>query len=149
MANLILDSDVMLNWLLQEEETMTSRELWAAPATILELGERRLLLNQLSLISMLEVRFVLRRKRKFDHIEIETDLRQLSGIVKVLVPTTSELEQAERLQSEETLDPFDSILLSQAIAANSHLISRDSALREVARKYIMASTPEEYIEQLI
>lgn len=149
MAKLILDSDVILNWLLQEEETATARPLWIAPATILELGEQRQLRNHLSLVSLLEIRFVLRRKKRFGDDEIESDLRRLQSIVEMLTPTEGELIQAERLQSEEALDPFDSILLSQAIMRRNWLITRDVDLLKIAARYIPAATPEQYVEGLL
>lgn len=149
MASLILDSDVMLNWLLQEVETQTGKELWVAPAALLELGERRQLEEYISLVSLLELRFVLRRKKKFPDEIIEQDLRQLQQIVRLSVPTPAELEQAERLQGEEMLDPFDSILLAQALTNRRHLVTRDRELLNVAKRYGSASTPEEYIESLL
>lgn len=149
MASLILDSDVMLNWLLQETETGTGRPLWVAPATIMELGERRQVWTQWSLLSLMEVRFVLRRKKKFGVKEIETDLRSLQSIIDTLVPTENELAQAERLQSEIPLGPFDSIILAQAIARGSILVSRDAALLALAKGYVHASTPEQYIDSLL
>lgn len=149
MASLILDSDVLLNWLLQEIETQTGKELWVAPAALLELGERRQLHEVISLVSLLELRFVLRRKKKFPDAMIEHDLHQLQQIITLAVPTPEELEQAERLQGEEMLDPFDSILLAQALTNHRHLITRDRDLLNIARRYGSASTPEEYIESLL
>jgi len=147
MEKLILDSDVLLNWLLQEVETHSSLKLWVAPSVILELGEQRMIANQVSLISMMEVRYVLRRKKTWPMESIEADLRQLKRILNFIAPVQGDIEQAERLQSEDWLDPFDSIILSQAINSRSRLITRDSALIEIAKKYIAVSTPEEYVNQ--
>jgi PIN domain nuclease of toxin-antitoxin system len=146
MEKLILDSDVLINWLTLEEETTSGRKLWVAPAAILELGERKHATIFLSLLSFFEVRYVMRRKKSIDLREVENDLRLLGSIVSVQTPTAGDLLQANQLQSEHPLDPFDSVLLSQSISLKGIMITRDSKLLQIAGRFIPCFTPEQYIE---
>lgn len=148
MEKLMIDSDVLINWLTQETEKGTNRELWLAPATILELGEAEQLFNHISLLSIFEIRFVLRRKKKRDPKEIERDLHTLHRFLQIEVPDTNVLLQADQLQSEWPLDPFDSILLAQAFSISAMLISRDVRFLKVAKQYITCYSPEEYINTI-
>jgi PIN domain nuclease of toxin-antitoxin system len=141
----LIDSDVIINWLSQETETITGNPLWMAPAAILELGERKLILNHVSLCSFLEIRYVLRRKEKRDARQINSDLRAFESIVYRLTPDEEELHEADRLQEEHALDPFDSILLAQAVRKQTSLISRDLKFVNIASHYVPAMTPEQYI----
>lgn len=149
MEKLLIDSDVIINFLTQETETASGRPLWTAPAAILELGEQEQLLNHVSLISVFETRFVLRRKRTWPDHEIERDLAFMQNFLQFITPDLPCLEQANRLQAEQPLDPFDSILLAQCIDLSAVLISRDQKLLDIAANYIPAFTPERYIDYLL
>jgi predicted nucleic acid-binding protein len=146
MEKLILDSDVLLNWLTMELETASGRKLWVAPATILELGERRAITNLISLLSIFEIRYVLRRKKKADHKSIEKDLKAIRTIAEILPPAVEDLGMAERLQADYSLDPFDSIMLAQAISSGAILITRDIRFLDIAAAHATSLTPEQYIE---
>lgn len=146
MERLMIDSDVIINWLAQEEESSSRQPLWVAPTIILELGEKGLTENYVSLLSLFEIRFVLRRKKHVNHNQIEQDIRSIRQIMRCNIPTDIELKQADQLQSENSLDPFDSILLSQALSLQAVLISRDKHFLNIARQYSSALTPEEYLE---
>lgn len=143
MEKLMIDTDVMINWLAQEVNT--DKELWSAPSTILELGEKGQIHNHISLITVFEIRFVLRRKKKRELTEVEEDLSIVQQIVNSLVPTNEQLLHANELQSKQLLEPFDSIILSQTIALEGILISRDEELLRIASQYIQCFTPEDYI----
>ena len=149
MEKLLIDSDVIINWLSQETETITGNPLWTAPATILELGERRLVMNHVSLLSFLEIRYVLRRKKKWDVRQINSDLRAFESIVYRLTPDEDELHDADRLQEEHTLDPFDSIILAQAVRRKTSIISRDRDFVDIASLYVPSMTPEQYIARVM
>lgn len=144
MERLMIDTDVMINWLAQEE--YDGEELWSAPAIILELGEKLQLENFISLITIFEIRFVLRRKKKRGMSEVEEDLSVVQQIIHSLIPTETEMKRANDLQSTELLDPFDSIILAQAISFQGILISRDQRLLKIAKEYIYSYTPEDYIK---
>lgn len=148
MEKLIIDSDALINWLVQEREKGTNLNLWMAPATILELGEAEQLSNHISLLSIFEIRFVLRRKKNKDPKEIEKDIHTLHEFLHIEVPSGNSLLQANQLQSEWPLDPFDSILLAQAISNEATLISRDIKFLKIAKQYIACYSPEEYIDKI-
>ncbi len=147
MEKLMIDSDIFINWLTQEEETATGRSLWIAPSVILEMGENQHLKNYTSLLSLFEIRYVLRRKKRIDFSEIEQDLHAIQRIVRCLTPDSEELKEANRLQSEQSLDPFDSILLAQTIKIQGILISRDQRFLQIAREFVEGFTPEGYVER--
>lgn len=149
MEKLILDRDVIINWLAKETETGTEQPLWVSPAAILELGERKELDNHISLLSIFEIRFVLRRKKWFDEQEIERDLHRLTEIATIATPDRSHLEKANQLQIDEPLDPFDSIILAQSISLDGILITRDRLLLDIANRFILSMTPEDYIKSCL
>lgn len=149
MEKLMIDSDVIINWLVKEVEKSTRYNMWIAPTSILELGEKRQLANHVSLLSVFEIRFVLRRKKRWNFTEIEKDLNALGNIVSIVTPSKDELIQANQLQSEQPLDPFDSVLLSHAISLEGILISRDSRFLRIASRYVPCYTPEDYIESCL
>jgi PIN domain nuclease of toxin-antitoxin system len=149
MEKLMMDSDVLINWLTQEEENKTNRKLWLAPSIILELGEKEQLENHTSLLSVFEIRFVLRRKKRINPLEIERDIQVMQQIVKCHTPSDFELDQANLLQSEQLLDPFDSIILTQTISLQGILISRDRHFLNIASQYVKSYSPEEYIEHCL
>jgi PIN domain nuclease of toxin-antitoxin system len=149
MEKLIMDSDVLINWLTQEEEYKTNRKLWLAPSIILELGEKEQLENHISLLSVFEIRFVLRRKKRIDSLEIERDIQTMQQIVRCHTPSGLELDQANQLQSEQLLDPFDSIILAQTISLQGILISRGRHFLNIASQYVPSYSPEDYLERCL
>jgi PIN domain nuclease of toxin-antitoxin system len=149
MEKLLMDSDVLINWLTQEEEYQTNRKLWLAPSVILELGEKEQLENHISLLSVFEIRFVLRRKKRINSLEFERDIQVMQQIVKCHTPSEIELDQANQLQSEQLLDPFDSIILAQAISLQGILISRDRNFLNIASQYVLSYSPEDYLERCL
>ncbi|HEX7064835.1 MAG TPA: PIN domain-containing protein [Bacillales bacterium] len=149
MEKLMIDSDVLINWLAKERERNSNRKLWVAPTAILELGEMKQIENHLSLLSIFEIRFVLRRKKGKDFGEIEQDLNQLGHFLHIDVPTESVLQQANQLQGEWPIDPFDSILLAQTIFLDAILISRDNRFLKLAAQYVSSYSPEGYVEDCL
>ena len=57
----LIDSDVLLNWLIKEHESGTDKNLWEAPYRIISLAQNNNIVCYVSLISLLELQFVLRR----------------------------------------------------------------------------------------
>jgi predicted nucleic-acid-binding protein len=72
MANIsvFLDTDVLTNWLAKEIDSKTGEELWRAPHKILKKVEARELNGFTSIINLMEIIFVLRRKKKWKDEEI-------------------------------------------------------------------------------
>jgi len=144
----LIDSDVLLNWLIKEHESGTDKNLWEAPYRIISLAQNNNIVCYVSLISLLELQFVLRRKKKRAEEDIELDLDLIISELEVLIPDEVTLVQAYTLQKKYYLDPFDSILLSQLIGYDIILISRDKALINIAlRSNILACSPESFLAE--
>lgn len=79
MENTFFSSDVLLNWLCKEEDSNTGDKLWKAPYKILKIVESGNLFGFTSLINLMEIVFVLRRKKKWSEDEIR------SGVELILV----------------------------------------------------------------
>ena len=62
---IFLDTDVLINWLAKEIDPNTGFDLWRCPYAIIELIERREIVGHTSLTNIFEVRFVLRRKKRY------------------------------------------------------------------------------------
>jgi PIN domain nuclease of toxin-antitoxin system len=144
----LIDSDVLLNWLIKEQETKTGKNLWEAPYRIISLAQNDNLICYVSLISLMELQFVLRRKKKRSEVEIELDLDLIVSELEILIPDEVTLVQAYNLQKQYFLDPFDSILLSQLIGHGITLVSRDKDFIEKAIKVnVSAYNPEIFIDE--
>ena len=142
----LLDTDVVINWL-AEEKTPSGKELWKAPYEIVKLTESKRIESFISLLTLLEIRFVLRRKKKLSKSFIEQQIEELLNIFKVLIPDEITLLRANKLQSQHSLDPFDALLLSLSTTLeNPVLISRDTSFLKVAKRYVGTSSPEELIK---
>ncbi len=144
----LIDSDVLLNWLTKEHESITGKNLWEAPYRIMSLAQNKNLICYVSLVSLLELQFVLRRKKKRSEEDIEIDLDLIVNELDILIPDEVTLVQAYSLQKEHFLDPFDSILLSQLIGHDISLVSRDKNFIENARKAnVSAFNPELFLDE--
>jgi predicted nucleic acid-binding protein len=145
---IIVDTDVVINWLCREVETSSQKILWKAPLTVAKNAETGTISGNISLLSILEVRFVLRRKKRFSRNEVEKDIQDIQQIYQSIVPDEIIVLRAHQLQSREELDPFDSLLLSTALSfPEIHLITRDSLFRSIAQSYVRTCTPEEFVEK--
>ncbi len=58
---LFFDTDVVINWLVKETETSSDRELWQAPYEIIKLIENKAAAGMISLTTLMEIRYLLRR----------------------------------------------------------------------------------------
>jgi len=140
----LLDTDVLINWLVKETETATKKALWKAPLEIISAIENGRLKGFISLATLLEIRFFLRRKRKISEHQLNADVQNLTELFEVLVPGEIELLRANKLQSQYPLDPFDAILLSSALSISGLVvISRDNAFLKIADNLVEVSSPEE------
>lgn len=139
----LFDTDILINWLAKEEN------LWEAPLKLIKLHEKGKIEIFTSLLSLFELRFVLRRKKKFENKTIEEAILDISSAFNVSVPDSLILLRANELQSKHPLDPFDSILLALAKAINvDALITRDREFRKISEEYIETMEPEEALEMI-
>jgi PIN domain nuclease of toxin-antitoxin system len=146
---ILLDTDAVVNWLIQETETASGRKLWEAPYEIVKLIEDKSVFGTISLTTLMEIRFLLRRKKSFTPRQIENDIAKLTSIFEVIIPDEIDLLKANTLQADHLLDPFDSIHLAMCIGIQPvTLISRDKDFIKIANKFITASTPEAFLKNI-
>jgi len=144
---IFLDTDVIINWLAKETDPNTGFDLWRCPYEIIELIEKREIVGHTSLTNIFEVRFVLRRKKRYSEEKIKDGIETLFGTIEIEVPDSGDMLEANRLQSEQPLDPFDSIGLSIILIKSAILVSRDDEFIKLAKKLnVEAYTPEEFLE---
>lgn len=144
--NLLLDTDVITNWLTKELETVSGKELWNAPFKIVRLIEEKSFVGMVSLTTLMEVRYLLRRKKSYSSRQIENDISKLTSVFEVIIPDEINLLKANSLQAERPLDPFDAIHLAVSIGLKPvTLISRDKEFIRISRKFIPAVYPEEFL----
>ena len=147
---LLLDSDVLINWLCLEEDILTHAKLWEAPHKIISLIEKGSAHGFSTLLNIMEIRFVLRRKKKFEENKIQTALVNLVKFVNVTVPDEINLLKADELQVNNfSLSVIDAALLAVALASDDIiLISRDENLLKIAARLIPSATPETFLKNL-
>ncbi len=148
-ARILLDTDVVINWLIQETESVSDKELWKAPYEIVKLVENTVVLGIISLTTLMEIRYLLRRKKSYTALQIEDDISKLTTIFDVIIPDEINLLKANTLQTKHPLDPFDSIHLSICIGLKPvTLISRDKDFINISKQFINALTPEEFLSSI-
>jgi predicted nucleic acid-binding protein len=149
IPKVLLDTDVVINWLVKEVESVSGKELWKAPYEIVRRVENNSITGLISLTTLFEVRFLLRRKKTFAFRQVEDDLALITSIMDVVIPDEISLLKANTLQSEHPLDPFDAIHLSLCIGLEPiTLISRDDDFIKISRRLGAALTPEEFVKTL-
>ncbi len=145
---IFFDTDVIVNWLTKETETISGRELWTAPYKIikhLDIGaEKRK--GFIPLRTVLELRYLLRRKKRYSVKQVEEDIGKITAFFEVVIPDITDMLQASSLQSEYPLDPFDAIHLALCLSLKPVvLVSRDKEFLEISKKFISAYTPEDFL----
>lgn len=149
-SKVLLDTDVITNWLTKEIETGSGKELWKAPFEIVKLIEDKKISGFISLTTLLEIRYLLRRKKSYSDQQIEDDISKITNIFDVIVPDEITLLKANSLQSVHLLDPFDAIHLSVAVGLKPiTLISRDREFINMAGNFINALNPEDFIKTIL
>ena len=147
LQRLFLDTDVVVSWLIKELETVTGKPLWEAPYEIIKLVESKAVTCMISLTTLMEIRYLLRRKKSYTPEQIEADISKLTSIFEVVIPDEINLLKAHSLQTEHYLDPFDSIHLALCISLSpDFLISRDKEFIQIAKQFMTALTPEEFLK---
>ena len=152
--SVFLDTDVLINWLAKEVDPNTGEELWRAPLRILkeiEIGE---LSGFTSIINLMEIIFVLRRKKRWKDEKIISTIGRIREIpnFSVLIPTEADMISAYSIQTVFALDPFNSIYYSISRRRIDYIISRDSDFISIvnsAEKRPAAFTPERFLKDVI
>jgi len=145
-----LDTDILLNFLCKEIAS-NGKGLWEAPYKILKRAEQGKIILYTALINLMEIRFVLRRKKKWAESEIEEVMKEIREInnVEIIIPDEGDLIAGFNLQSLYMLDPFDAIYLGVASKISSFLISRDRdfiSIANVIKGERVAFDPEAFLD---
>ena len=123
--------------------------IWEAPYEIVKRIEDKLVFGSISLTTLMEIRFLLRRKKSYTPQQIENNIAKLTAVFEVIIPDEINLLKANTLQADHLLDPFDSIHLALCIGIQPvSLISRDKDFIKIAKKLITASTPEDFLNSI-
>lgn len=147
IPKIFIDTDVVVNWLIKETETASGKILWEAPYRIMQLIENSTVAGMISLTTLMEIRYLLRRKKSYTSQQVEDDISKLTSTFEIIIPDEISLLKANTLQSEHNLDPFDAIQLSIAIGLIPiTLISRDKEFIQIAKQFMSALTPEEFLK---
>lgn len=145
----LLDTDVIINWLTKEEDPNTQEKLWKIPHKIIQLIEANKIKGTTTIINLLEIRFVLRRKKGFTETKIKDDIAKIIQLLEIIIPDEVNLLKANSLQSENPLSPFDAMLLAIGTSMdNILLVSRDKLLLQLSSKLLPSFTPEEFLNEL-
>ena len=146
LKKLFFDTDVVINWLIKETETTSGKELWKAPYEIIKLVENKGVLGMISLTTLMEIRYLLRRKKSYTNHQVEDDISKVTALFEVIIPDEINLLKANSLQAEHTLDPFDAIHLSILIGLKPvTLLSRDKEFIKISKKFVTALSPDEFL----
>ncbi|BBJ28371.1 type II toxin-antitoxin system VapC family toxin [Athalassotoga saccharophila] len=137
MANIeaLLDTDVLLNWLCKEV-TPGGEVLWKSPYKILKKAEAGKVNLYTTIVNLMEIRFVLRRRKKWNYSEIEktlTDLQKINNF-EIILPDATDMITGFNLQSKYGLDPFDAIYLGISVRLPTLLVTRDKEFTKLANK---------------
>ncbi|MEM2607594.1 MAG: PIN domain-containing protein [Candidatus Bathyarchaeia archaeon] len=148
-----LDTDVLINWLAKEVDSVTGQALWRASYQILKRVEAGKLRGFITIVNVMELRFVLRRKKRWSEGEIASAIKKIQQIpnLTVLVPTEADMIAAYNLQGRLPLGPFDALYYAIARATADFLISRDQALLTTinrAERKEIALTPEGFLGKI-
>jgi len=149
-----LDTDVLINWLAREVDPNTGRKLWENPYRILKMVEGGKISETTSLINLMEIIFVLGRKKKWKDEEIisKVGMIQKMSNFAVLIPTESDMISAYNLQTVFRLDPFDSIYYAASRNRVDYIITRElefvKIVNSAENRKFAAVTPEEFLNNV-
>ena len=152
-TKVFLDTDVLVNWLAKEVDPQTKQPLWKAPYRILKKIETGQLSGYTTLINLMEIVFVLRRKKQWKEEDISNAISKVQSIpnLTVLVPADTDIISAYNLQNVFPFGPFDAIYYVIVRSSAENLVTRDKALIAIAgqaEKLLRAFTPEDFLKKI-
>jgi len=152
-TSIFFDTDVLINWLSKEVDPKTKYKLWKAPYQILKQVESGKFTGFTTLVNLMEIVFVLRRKKQWKEKKISNAMTKLHGIqnLTVLVPTDADIITGYNLQNAFPLDPFDALYYAVFRSAADYLISRDKTFLQLinqTEKKERALTPEAFLTRV-
>lgn len=145
------DADVLLNWLTEEKETDTGIKLWKAPYEILKNSEANGIKLHSSFLTIMEIRYVLRRKKDINSSKIEELVEDIKQEFSLEIPDSMDIIEANKMQSQSPLDPFDAIYLSMTETLSADFIlTRDKEFQQIiddSNNDTRTMEPEEFLEK--
>ncbi len=133
-----VDSNIFLNFLLKEEQFYKgSKQLLIK----IEKGEIE---GITTLINIMEVLAILRKKSPLKDNEIVRDVEKIGEVqnLEIVIPSEIHIAQAFEIQKKSKLLPADSILISIAKDFADVFVSRDKELKRKASSFMPVLEPK-------
>jgi predicted nucleic acid-binding protein len=136
-----IDSNIFLNFLLKEQG------LYEGSKHLLTRIEKGQIMGITTIINIMEILFVLRKRTKIKDSEIIKDVDRIGEIqnLEVIIPNEIHIAQALEIQKKTKLPPTDTILISTARDFSNYFVSRDKELKHKAASFISVITPEDLL----
>ncbi len=133
-----IDSNIFLNFLLKEEPS------YKGSKQLLIKIERGELEGVTTLINIMEVLAILRKKSHMKDSELIRDVEKIGEIqnLEIIIPSEIHIAQAFEIQKKSKLLPTDSILVSIAKDFADVFVSRDKELKTKTSSFISVVEPE-------
>jgi len=152
-TKVFLDTDVIINWLVKEIDPKTKLELWRDSYNILKGIEKGELSGFTTLINLMEIIFVLRRKKKWTEENISNTIRRIQQIknLNISIPGESDIISGYNLQTVFNLDPFDALYFAIFRKIGNYIISRDKNFMDLVNKIEgkeVALVPESFLKKI-
>lgn len=139
METLYLDSNILLNVLLEEEGLAESSY------RLLQDIEEGKYAATTSLLTIMEIHRVLQKQGKTEN-KIAEAIRKIPGMgVEIIIPEREEMISAYDLIRTLRLDPADAIHLASATASATVFVTRDAELSRKIKKTIRVAQPEQLL----
>lgn len=134
-----IDSNIFLNFLLKEEGC------YEGSKRILIMIEKGELEGITTIINIMEVLAVLRKRSNKKDSEIVSDVEKIGEVenLEIIIPNEMQIAHAFEIQKKTGLFPVDSILISSARDFADVFVTRDAELRKKASDIMSMSEPEE------
>lgn len=134
-----IDSNIFLNFLLKEEG------LYEGSKLLLMRIEKGEIEGITTLINIMEILAVLRKRSRIKDSEIVNDIEKIGEIqnLEIIIPNEIHIAQAFEIQKKYKLMPTDAILVSTANGIADVFVTRDAELKRKASHLIRIVEPED------
>ncbi len=134
-----IDSNIFLNFLLREEG------FYEGSKRLLSKVEKGEMEGITTLINIMEILAVLRKRSRTKDSEIVKDIEKIGEIknLEIIIPNEIHIAQAFEIQKKSKLLPIDAILVSTARDFSDVFISRDTELKKKASGFVPMAEPED------
>ena len=136
METLYLDSNILLNVLLEEEDFVESS------FKLLQDIEKGRYSAVTSLLTIMEIHRIFQKHGKAEN-EIAEVIQKIPGIgIEIIIPEREDIISSYEFIRTLRIDPADSIHLSVAVASSTIFVTRDIELGKKIKKIIKVEEPE-------